>query len=107
MPRIVEHAAADAATLDGYRSLARHTGLPLEEGCKLAVEGELRSLFGANGRLMRAAEIRSRQTGGPGIDGRQALDEILRRKPAPIGALTGWEALAQLRAKRAAWQYVS
>jgi hypothetical protein len=83
------------AAMQGWRSLAGHTGLALEEVAALAEAGELRCLFGADRRLLPQAELRSRFGGPrpdpanaiaaldlkrPGIDGRKALDELIRKR---------------------------
>jgi hypothetical protein len=97
MPQI-EFAGGTTAALDGYRSLARHTGVPVTEVARLAEQGELRSLF-RDGRLRSREELRSRF--GTPIDGREAVREMMRKRP-------GGEArteLARLRAKRRLWTY--
>jgi hypothetical protein len=43
----------------GWRSLAQHTGLPIERIAELAARNELRSLFGASGSLRPTEELRS------------------------------------------------
>jgi hypothetical protein len=83
------------AASDGYHSLARATGLPIETIARMAVAGELRSLFGADGSLLPRAELRSRFGGPrpgpakaiaaldlkrPGIDGRKALNDLRRKR---------------------------
>jgi hypothetical protein len=87
-----EFAAIGAHSLDGYRSLARTTGLPVEAVARLAVAGELRGLFDAQtGRLLPAAEIRSMfsEGGSSPVDG---------------GARPRLE-LLRLNAKRRAWSF--
>ena len=71
-----EFAAFGAYSLEGWRSLSRHTGLPVEQVASMAVAGECASLFGTDRRLLPRAEIRSRFGGTPkppGIDGRAAV----------------------------------
>jgi hypothetical protein len=113
MPQI-EYASCGAAAMQAYRSLSRHSGLPVEEVARLANEGELRSLFGANGELLSQNEIRSRfgatksppvkapavpERKRPGIDGRRALDRMMSRRP--IGDARA--ELLWLKAKRLSW----
>jgi hypothetical protein len=95
----IEYASVDAIR-DGWKSLSRHTGLNIEVIGQMAVAGELRSLFGADGSLLPQAELRSR-FGGPRPDPAKAVAALGPKRPA----ISGREALDGLRRKRQSWTF--
>jgi hypothetical protein len=83
--------------LIAYRSLSEKTGVPVAEVARLMLGGKSRVLFGADGMLRSREELRS--LARPGTDGRQALDEMMRKRPGEDARTE----LARLRAKRRLW----
>jgi hypothetical protein len=75
-----ETASLSAHTMEAYRMLAEKTGLPVEQIAELLLGGESRCLFGADGRLRSAEELRNL---GGGRDPNAALDELRRKRIAP------------------------
>jgi hypothetical protein len=85
-----------AHTMEAYRMLAEKTGLPVELVAEMMLTGESRQLFGGDGRLKPAAELR--HLGGR-RDPKQALDE-LRAKRYPPGPVTSSQARREVRRLR-------
>jgi hypothetical protein len=88
----IEYANIASHTIEAYRSLAEHTGLPLEQVAELMQSGESRCLFGADGRLRSREELRNLNGGR---DPKAALDELWRKRRPP-GPLSGAQAQREL-----------
>jgi hypothetical protein len=81
---------------NAYQSLAEQCGLPVELVAELMLTGESRCLFGPDGRLRSAEELRHL---AGGRDPKQALDELRAKRYAP-GELTPSRAKRELMRPR-------
>jgi hypothetical protein len=82
--------------LIAYRSVSEKTGVPVAEVARLMLTGESRSLFGADGMLRSREELRNLSGGR---DPKAALADLRKKRPG----IDGRQAVDELKAKRLSW----
>jgi hypothetical protein len=89
---------------DGLRSLVRHTGLSPEFVVELSNAGRLSELFSMETRRLKTrVELRSLQSGRSPMIPREALEALAEAERERYSAVDPRKAIADLRAKKAAW----